>query len=90
MTLDLISRQKDDLMADQSVLNNQNENAYSKQAQVLTLKVKEYRVKCKELEAHLLEIENKRLEQRKQIEELSLAENKAYHFLTLVRQKSTS
>lgn len=77
MTAELISKQKDDLMADQSVLHHQNENAYGKQADVLTQKIKEYRIKCKELEAHLLDIENKRLEQRKQIEELTLSENKA-------------
>lgn len=62
-------------MADQSMMDHQNDKAYGKQMDMLTQKVKEYRTKCKELEGLLLDNENKRLDMRRQIEEISSSEN---------------
>jgi Trp operon repressor len=62
-------------MADQSMMDQQHDQAYGKQIELLTQKIKEYRSKSKELEGLLLDNENKRLDMRKQIEELAMSEN---------------
>lgn len=55
-------------MADQSMLHDQGDKAYRSQIESLTLKVKEYRIKSKELEGLLLDAETARLEAVKNLE----------------------
>lgn len=55
-------------MTDQSMINDQGDRAYKAQIDSLTLKIKEYRVKAKELEGLLLDSESKRLETVKNLE----------------------
>lgn len=62
------NRQKDDLMADQSLLGGENEKANREQLELLTRKMKEYRIRSKELEGLLMESDSRRIEQRKELE----------------------
>jgi RNase H-fold protein (predicted Holliday junction resolvase) len=60
------------------MINNQNDLVYKDQISNLTVKLKDYRLKSKELEEMLLENENKRLDMRKKIDDLTTSEYEAY------------
>lgn len=74
---DFLNRQKSELLVDQSMINNQNDLVYKDQISNLTQKLKDYRLKSKELEEMLLENENKRLDMRKKIDDLTTSEYEA-------------
>ena len=79
---DLLSKQKNEIMDDQSFFNDQNDRVYKTQIDHLSLKLKEHRTRAKEFEGLLLEAEQNRIEMNKQLEAKSVSELKAYTRIT--------
>lgn len=69
------------------MINTQSDQAYRKQIDNLTLKVKEYRTKSKELEGLLLDAETRRMDTMRALEEKTSECVRAYIYFDTGRLK---
>jgi hypothetical protein len=74
---EFINKQKAEMMLDQSQIAAEPQAVYKNQIEHLSHKVKEYRIKLKEMETILLESEGKKVELSKSLQQLNLSEHQA-------------